>query len=232
MLFVLCYCKQNMEATMARPKSVDKNERPIITQEQEGALQIELDRKISALLLRLLKAEGLSKAAFGRKIDFSQANLNNVFSTSIKCEQNHWSFPLLIGAAAYFRVSVGELIMAAETYADAPDSDAARLFIACRGTKPHSKERLQRLIWEATGYKPEDIRASDRKLLELSDGVNVMEIGNPDFCKKYYSGAMTDLEVLDTFDQAWAKANSPEKLEEGKPPYPLWAALQLHLGRD
>lgn len=209
---------------MARPKTVDANERPVLSEAEIESRQEALDLKISRLLERLLKSEGLAKAAFGRKIGFSQANLSNVFNPNRK--NNHWSFPLLIAAAEFLGTTVGGLISAAESLADSPESDAVQLFFACRKTEPRSKERLQRLVWAAVGYDPSQVKKAERGLFELTYGVVQVEIGNPDFCKLYYSGRITDQQAFSEFRRALEETNNPKLLSPDNPPLPLWAALQ------
>lgn len=209
---------------MARPKSVDKSEKPVLSEAEIEEKQEQLDIQISNLLDRLLKSEGLAKAAFGRKIGFTQANLSNVFNQNRK--KNHWSFPLLIATAEFFGTTVGGLISAAESFANSPESDAVQLFFVCRKTEPRSKERLQRLVWAAVGYDPAQVKKSDRALFELTYSVVQVEIGNPEFCNLYYSGRLTDQQVFSEFNRALEEANKPETVSPDNPPLPLWAALQ------
>lgn len=209
---------------MPRPKTIDVNECPVLAEPDIENRWEALDLKISRLLERLLKSEGLSVSAFGRKIGFTQANLSNVFNPNRKA--NHWSFPLLIATAEFFGTTVGGLISAAEGFAESPESDAAQLFFACRKTKPQSRERLQCLVYAAVGYEPSQVKKADRSLFELVYSVAQIEIGNPEFCDLYYSGRLTDQRVLSEFSRALEEAHRPETLSPDNPPLPLWAALQ------
>lgn len=209
---------------MARPKTVDRNEPPVMSDKEIRDAQEKLDAKISAFVDRLIKEEGISKTALARKLGFTQSNISNVFNKNKK--SNHWSFPLLIALAKHYDTTVGELIMVSEAYSDFPDSDTVQLFLACSGTKPQTKERLQKLVWSVEGYDPTKVKKDDRFLFELAYNVVQMEIGNPEFCRLYYSGLISDREALAEFNRASEEAHRPEKLSPDNPPLPLWAALQ------
>ena len=194
---------------------------PVITEKKLAERHRVLDLRISRLVDQLLKLKGVSQTAFGRLIGFSQANISNVFNPGR--EANHWSMPLLIATSAFFGVSVGELLMAAES---GDGVDSACLLFACCNTKPASRERLQRLVWAAEGYVPDRVKPEDRGLLELVYSVDLLELGTPDFCECYYAGQLNDARVLSEFKAALAFANNPDNLAVDKPPPPLWAALK------
>lgn len=213
---------------MGRPKIVSESEQAIERdKKKQGQKQRDFDCRVSALVRALLDAQGVPRAAFARRIGFAQGNISGVLSLDNEKEnRKHWSVPLLLSAAEFFRVTVGELVGSAEAFEKNPNIAMPRLLFASRNTAEHSKERLQRLVWATVGYDPDNVKKEDRFLCELAYGVAQLEIGNPEFCQMYYSGRMGDDDVLAAFDHAIEESHRPEKLGPNDPPLPLWAALK------
>ena len=161
-----------------------------------------------------------SVSEFARRIQYSRPTLWELLHQEGKERQRPWTLDTLIAISREIGCSLPELLAAAETVKGNPGGAPALSLRLC-GTPPRSKERLQRLIYEAVGYDGDYDETQCNKLTEVIYRLRDVECGNPGFCTDYYEGRLSDREALAELRKADAFRE-----HENEPSWPLWAALR------
>lgn len=159
--------------------------------------------------------------AFADKIHYTRSTFASLLSQKGKSKQRAWTFDTLVAVSEGLGCSLSELILAAEQIKGKPDAEPT-LAIRLTGLQPHSKERLQHIIFEAAGYSGDVDKKKYDGLLEVVYRVDNFEYGCKDFCTAYYKGELSDGGALRWLTKA---AQSDLRLSDGEP-LPLWAALK------
>lgn len=159
--------------------------------------------------------------AFSDRIHYARTTMATLLSQSGKSKQRAWTFDTLVAVSEGLGCSLSELILAAEQIKGKPDAEPT-LAIRLTGLQPHSKERLQHIIFEAAGYSGDVDKKKYDGLLEVVYRVDNFEYGCKDFCTAYYKGELSDGGALRWLTKA---AQSDLRLSDGEP-LPLWAALK------
>lgn len=161
-----------------------------------------------------------SVSAFARKINYARSTLHMLLNQDDVPKQRGWTPETLLAIAHALGCSFPELMSAALTQMQNP-TGAPGLAFRVMGTDPHSRERLQRLVYEAVGYDGEHDRTKLASLEKLAYRLKDIELANPEFCEAYYNGALSDAEALAILQQA-----QEATIRQGEEDWPLWAALK------
>lgn len=161
-----------------------------------------------------------SVSAFARKINYARPTLHVLLHQDNAPKQRGWSTETLLSIAHALGCTLPDLVSAALTHMQNP-TGAPGLAFRVMGTDPHSRERLQRLVYEAVGYDGEHDRTKLASLEKLAYRLKDIELANPEFCEAYYNGALSDAEALAVLQQA-----QEATIRQGEEDWPLWAALK------
>lgn len=153
---------------------------------------------------------------FAQRIHYTRSTVSTLLNQDAAATQRPWTLDTLVSIADVFGCSVADIFCAAQRQIESPEA-VKGLSLRILGTKPHSRERLQQLVYEVVGFREQE----DDPLLGVANRIQYIELANKEFCEAYYSGALSDTDALAELQKAEEVTARPN--EE---PWPLWAALQ------
>ena len=157
---------------------------------------------------------------FARRIRYTPSTLCTLLNQADAPRQRPWTLDNLVAIAGELHCTLSDLMAAAESVKGKPDAQPP-LSLRTKGTAPHSRERLQRLIYEAVDYDGDWDETKCDRLIEVLYRVKDIECSSPDFCKAYYDGELSDADALAVLKKADAL-----EVPFGEEPPPFWAALR------
>ena len=177
---------------------------------------------LSAVIKRATR--NVSITDFADRVGVSRPQLSNLLNRETSARARPWMLDTLVAVAREIGCPLSELFAAAELAVANPGT-VPQLHLYLYNTEPRSRERLQKLIYEAVGYDGDTNERRYDRLLEILYRLRDVEYANPDFCNKYYNGELSDRAALATLRKA---ANRMDPDESGEP-MPLWMALKEEL---
>ena len=184
---------------------------------------IEHDKKVAKLGEALgvtirYAAKDKSITQLANEIHYTRTTLTTLLNQKADDEkQRGWTFSTLVAIADSLGVRLSQLIAEAENVANGA-MPGMSLRLAC--TAPRSRERLQRLIYEAVGYSGDKNEDKYDGRLEVLYREKDIEYAVPAFWEDFSKGAITDDEALQILKEAHKKSSA----DESSPPF--WAAVQ------
>ena len=181
------------------------------------------DKKVARLGEALGKtiryaAKDKSITQLAKDIHYTRTTLTTLLNQTADDEkQRGWTFSTLVALADALGVRLSHLIAEAEAVANGA---MPGMSLRLANTSPRSRERLQRLIYEAVGYSGDTDEEEFDGLLEVLYREKDVEYAVPSLWGAYEKGVLTDEEALRLFKEAFEVASSEE------PAPPFWAAVQ------
>lgn len=160
-----------------------------------------------------------SVSAFAKQIRYTRSTLSSLLNQKDAERQRPWTFDTLVSISDALGCELSSFIKAVE-YVRKNNGAEPPLSIRFSGTAPFSRERLQRIIYEAVGYNGEHDEARMKKLEQVLYRVSDVEYANPELCKAYYKGRLSDSEILSLIKKAYSDGRKSDKS------MPLWAAVK------
>ena len=173
----------------------------------------DLSRRISEIVIALLKDKGSNKSQMAREIGYAQSAISDTLNATKP--KRRWSFPLLMLVAEYLKVPMHSIIKSAEDGA----LTVPWLQLHLAKTPPASMDRLDLIVKTLAPEKTEEA------LLSMFYTAQMLDLSAPDYVNEYVDGKHSDEEVYQTLQQI------DEKRMESEPPVPLWAAVKNALSR-
>lgn len=176
----------------------------------------ELGEALGITIRYAVKDRSITQLA--KDIHYTRTTLTTLLRQKADDEkQRGWTFSTLVAIADALGVRLSQLIAEAENVANGA---APGMSLRLASTPPRSRERFQRLIYEAVGYSGDVDEERYDGLLEAIYRERDVEYAVPAFWEKYEQGEVSDEAALDILKEAHADAS----LEEPAPPF--WAAVQ------
>ena len=163
-------------------------------------------------------AKDKSITQLAKDIHYTRTTLTTLLNQKADDEkQRGWTFSTLVAIADALGVRLSQLIAEAEAVADGA---LPGMGLRLASTSPRSRERLQRLIYEAVGYSGDTDEAKYDGLLEVLYREKDVEYAVPSLWEKYEKGTLDDETALKLLKEAYEAASAEE------PAPPFWAAVQ------
>lgn len=184
---------------------------------------VEHDRKVAELGEAIgqtirYAAKDKSITQLAKDIHYTRTTLTTLLNQKADDEkQRSWTFSTLVAIADALGVRLSQLIAEAE---DVAKGALPGMSLRLANTSPRSRERLQRLIYEAVGYSGDTDEEEFDGLLEVLYREKDVEYAVPALWAAYERGALNDEAALQLFRDAFEEASAEE------PAPPFWAAVQ------
>ena len=163
-------------------------------------------------------AKDKSITQLAKEIHYTRTTLTTLLNQKADDEkQRGWTFSTLVAIADSLGVRLSQLIAEAESVANGA---APGMSLRLASTAPRSRERFQRLIYEAVGYSGDTDEEEYDGLLEVLYRAKDVEYAVPSLWEAFSLGEMSDEDTLKLLKAAYQKAT----VEEPAPPF--WAAVQ------
>lgn len=167
-------------------------------------------------------ARDKSITQLAKDIHYTRTTLTTLLNQKANDEkQRGWTFSTLVALADAIGVRLSHLIAEAEAVANGA---APGMSLRLASTSPRSRERFQRLIYEAVGYSGDTDEEEFDGLLEVLYREKDVTYAVPAMWGAYEKGSLTDEDALKLFK----KAVEISSAEEPAPPF--WAAVQAAWG--
>ena len=202
---------RNMEARRSSDDWFENHDRKVA----------ELGEALGVTIRYASKDKSITQLA--RDIHYSRTTLTTLLNQKADDEkQRGWTFSTLVAIADALGVRLSQLIAEAEAVANGA---LPGMGLRLASTSPRSRERLQRLIYEAVGYSGDTDEEQYDGLLEVLYREKDVEYAVPSLWDSFSKGTITDEEALKLLKEAYSSASS----EEAAPPF--WAAVQTAWNR-
>lgn len=184
---------------------------------------VEHDKKVAKLGEALgatirYAAKDKSITQLANEIHYTRTTLTTLLNQKADDEkQRGWTFSTLVAIADSLGVRLSQLIAEAESVANGA---LPGMGLRLASTAPHSRERFQRLIYEAVGYSGDTDEEKYDGMLEVLYRAKDIEYAVPALWEAFSRGSVTDEGALELFREAYEKASEEE------PAPPFWAAVQ------
>lgn len=160
---------------------------------------------------------GKSIGQLADRMRYARSTLSTLMNQDSNELRRMWTLDNLVALSMALGWSLSSFMQEAELRMK---NEGAFIVSGLYQTQPRSKERLQCLIHSAAEFDPvEDERKYDG-LLGLEYQVSRFEFSNPEFCREYYDGLLTDDDALSILKKA---VDLEVPLGEEAPP--MWAKL-------
>jgi DNA-binding phage protein len=176
----------------------------------------ELGEALGVTIKYAVKDKSVTQLA--KDIHYTRTTLTTLLNQRADDEkQRGWTFSTLVAIADALGVRLSQLIAEAE---DVANGALPGMGLRLASTAPRSRERLQRLIYEAVGYSGDTDEAQYDGLLEVLYRETDVEYAVPELWNGFSAGNITDDEALEILKGAYQHAMSEE------PAPPFWAAVK------